>query len=457
MVSLLDIPSLSPLGQICQRLRIHFEMFGGCVTRLITHLKLDEPGATLTTEVLNDVDMFTLSPPFADVELSHSGHPSMTAEIRREILGAIPASECFRWDVRSRSEWSDCQRAIAYNNRIPTRLMSLSSDPVVGFVDPFDGQEDIRSGCYRYVRNAMYKRSPLYVKGKDLEFSSALLYLRGLLESPLADRQLLEQESAVAVRAVMQDARSSDTIRALDGSDHLSARVRYLLAGIAAGAAGRPRKIVDRLLSDYHVKSWLEFVQESNPVLGGELMRIAEGPDGPGRAAMSSARLDGDVYRTGWLSEGWVGADSAVEALQAVCRASDSRRRTLLGLGDGEHLVLASPEISVKRGAAPSAGAGRVKGDDSQEFIYFNIDGSKGEDAKPGDESFLTAYEDEEIAVLMAVSVGNGWAVYPLPGRVRQHPRTTRVLVSLNAFGLLQRLEGNSMIRLFLSGWKGAQ
>ena len=71
MPSLLDIPALTPLHHICQRFRIHFEMFGGCVTRLITHLH--EHDAILATGSLNDVDMFTLSPPFTDIELSHSG------------------------------------------------------------------------------------------------------------------------------------------------------------------------------------------------------------------------------------------------------------------------------------------------------------------------------------------------------------------------------------------------
>ena len=372
----------------------------------------------------------------------------MNAEIRRAILGTVPASECFRWDVRSRSEWRVYHRATAYNNRIPTRLMSLSSDPLVGLADLFDGQHDIRTGHYRYERNPLYKQSPLYRTGHDLEFFSALLYLKGLLESPLPDRQLLEQEGLASVAAVMQAARSIRTIFALSRNAYLRARIRYLLASIAATAA-RPRDTVDLLLSRSGVKSLLGFVRENASGFGDEIKYITEGPDGPRCAAMSSARLYGDVYRTEWLAKGWVGADKAAQELQAISPGSDSRRGP--PLGDGEHLVLASPEIPVTAGRAPSAGAGRRLGDDiPQEFIYFNIDVTHEERLLAG-----YGYGDEDIALFMAIFMHDQWAVYPLPGQVRQYPITARVLVSLNALGLLQQLseEGNPKMRLFLSAW----
>ena len=132
MASLLDIPVLEPLVRVCESFRIHLELFGGGVTRLLTQAR--ESARTLEPDGLQDISLFAMSPPFTDLELSHSGHPSSNTEIKRALLDVLPTSECFRWDLRARSQWRLYrERAAAYNNLIPTRLMLLSSDPRVGF------------------------------------------------------------------------------------------------------------------------------------------------------------------------------------------------------------------------------------------------------------------------------------------------------------------------------------
>ena len=446
MSSLLDIPALTPLGGICQRFGIHFEVFGGFVTRLFTHLHTSD--VTTSSVHLKNVDMFAFSPPSADIELSHSGSSSLNAEIRRLLLATVPASECFRWDVRSRPEWQIFRLAVAYNNHIPTRLMSLSSDPSVGFADPFGGQHDIRTGIYRYERNPLYPLSPLHRTGVDLEFSSALLFLKGLLESPLSDSELLEQDSLASVTSVLQDARSFLTIAMLQRSAYLRARIRYLLFSILA--APRRRTIVDRLFDLVGLKPLLGFIRENEPGLGDELKHIGEGPQEARSATISSSRLHGDVFRTAWFAKGWVGAGRAAAELQEITQEGHR-------LGDGESLVLASPEIPITVEKAPSAGAaGHWEDDDRQEFLYFNIDVTSDQDTIEGDSPLWSEDEDEEIALLAAISIRDRWAVYPLPGRVKQHPGTHRVVVGLNALGLLHQLsaERNPRMRLFLSAWR---
>lgn len=148
MESLLDETSpFAPLQQVCERLGIHFELFGGCLTRLVTY-------SSAFGGTSDSVDLFALCPPFTDIDLGHSGPSSINPAIRREILSVVPTSECFHWELQDRRQLAKYRRINERNSVIPACRMTLSSDPRIGFRDPFDGRRDIRDRQYRYSHNS---------------------------------------------------------------------------------------------------------------------------------------------------------------------------------------------------------------------------------------------------------------------------------------------------------------
>lgn len=86
-------------------------------------------------------------------------------------------------------ENSEFRRAMLSNGIVPVNLMSLATNAANGIIDPWDGFRDLRSKHFRYIRNGFYSQSPLLAKRLDVEFFSALMYLRVLLEAgdPILD------------------------------------------------------------------------------------------------------------------------------------------------------------------------------------------------------------------------------------------------------------------------------
>ena len=266
----------------------------------------------------------------------------------------------------------------------------------------------------------------------------------------MTDRQLLEQVSLDSVEAVMNDALSVSTLHALQNSARLRARVRYLLAHIAA--LGHPFR-AEPLLERTAVRPLLGFIRQHDESFGSALKDIAAGPQDEGHAVISSARLHGDVYRLPWLTEDWVFGEAAQEQLlDVLTNVKDSGKAVL---ADGEHIIAASRELPVAAGRAASAGvAGQPIDEVHQEFVCLNIALAGGSGVEGNEQH--SAYKDEDLAVFMAVCVrGRHW-VYALPGQARRHPNAARMLVSINTFGLLREfeVEKERRVRFFLSAWR---
>jgi hypothetical protein len=131
--------------------------------------------------------------------------------------------------------------------------------------------------------------SPLYQQGRDLEVFSSLIYLRALFET---DLNLNQQSGLQAVAHVTREAQTLDTIIALQESAYLRSRFNYLLAAIAAV---RPFPDPTEVLKTAGVNALLEFITNQDQALGSRLRRSIDGPQSRGEAAISSARLGGDV------------------------------------------------------------------------------------------------------------------------------------------------------------------
>jgi hypothetical protein len=444
--SLLDIPAFKPLGRLCNEFAIDFELFGGAVHRLIQKTG----GAAPTRDNVSNIDLFDLSLPFSDFDLSHSGAPSLNAEIQSAILDVMPNSECFRWDLRSRSQWAIYRTAAHHNNRIPTRSMSLSTDPQVGFNDPLNGCTDIMESNYRYERNSAYIGSPLYRRRQDLELFSGLVYLQALFDSDIEPSRRAEQAGVAVVAAVMRDTQTLQMILALQESAYLRSRFRYLLAGLSA------LEPADDVLNRAGIRTLLDFIGGKDEHLSDRLRRALDGAEERGGAVTTSARIGGDIYRAPDTTAKWLEGEAARNTIADILTSGQSG----VTLGDNEDVILASPSIKITPGSAPSnAPPGtQDRARVAQEFMYVNL---KIPNWRQNDRLYCMAdvshlYAEEDIAILMAVrpSTKGPWSVHALPGGIGL--RESRTLIRLNAWGLLEQLSlaPEPEIRVFLSGWR---
>lgn len=450
MVTLLDIPAFTPLRPLCNRFRIDFELYGGAVARLIEHIGGAEP----TLDNLRNVDLFTLAPGFADLDVTHTGPPELSGEIVRTILDEIPNAECVRWELRSRSEALIYRTAAYFNNRIPTRAMSLSTDPKLGFKDPLNGRDDIKQQNYRYERNVLYTDSPLYKQMRDLELFSSLIYFRALFESALNPDLFSRQAGFLHAAQVISEARTLHTIVSLQESAYLRSRLYYILASIAA--ASPPDASI--IFKEMGLTALLDFIAGWDMTLGERLRSAADGPRMHAAAAISAARIGGDIYRTPNLTGPWLQNGDAHEAILDVLKSGQHDDT----LGDGEVVVAASLPLLIAGGPSPSSapvGSARERAALVQEFMYVNL--NLPTSIQPGWRRLPVdanhSYAEEDLTLLLAVrpAATSRWTIHAMPCFVTL--RHSHILISVNTFGLLEELSSgrSASMQLFLVGWKG--
>jgi hypothetical protein len=442
MESLLDIPAFSKLGRICNQHNLDLTLFGGAVTRLVKTLGESDIGPA----ALNGVDnLFALAPPFSDFDISHSGLPSQNEIIQSAILDLVPNGECFRWDIRSRSEWAIYEVAAHHNNRIPARRMSLSTNPRVGFDDPLNGHADIKAGLYRFERNSTYRRSPLFRQNRDIELFSALLYLATVFEDQSA-RFRVDQPGFDAVADVVADACTVETIIALQESAYLRSRFHYLFALLSTLNA--PKLSLEQV----NLPKLLEFLRAQFPSFGTRLQELERGATNDGLSVISSARIGGDIFRLPCVTDSWSHGDQSRNDFRATLGSK-------LLLGGNERILSASPWMEVTQGTAPSSAAPADSGrlPMIQEFVYINHKNKNRFDTPSGPVCLdgNVKYREEDLAVFLGLrtSPNEGADVIPLVGDVCLRP--DRMLIRLNAWALFEELYKAKKleVRIFVSGW----
>ncbi len=207
-----SISSLNPFAEVSRRLGIRLTLRGGLVRRLVRTAIYE------ASELDSDDLLFRLTPFASDIDVEHSGQSDLSARIREELLGSVPAAASIRLEIRSEWESYIFGRARRFQAFAPVLSMSLSSD---GFRDPEGGTLDIARRRYRFSRNELYQHSILYRRKRDLEIFSMLLFLKAVLEDGASPPEnfLGELEK---VRSGME----------VSEGGYLDARLFYLLAGI---------------------------------------------------------------------------------------------------------------------------------------------------------------------------------------------------------------------------------
>lgn len=434
--SLLDVEALKPLEKVCRDFKIDFELFGGAVTRIEKRI-IEGTKSGISS-------IFDLAGPFSDLNLSHTGPPSLNPDLQIAILSTVPNAECVRWDIRSGAECSVYREAAPFNNRVPVRTMSLSTDATIGLRDGQGGINDLQAQKYRYERNPSYPASPLFRQGQDLEFFSGLIYLIALTESDLAPNEQARQTGISSVAEVMRDAHAPHTVIALQESSYLRARLHYLLASLAARCPD------EQVLQRAELRGVLAYLANHDQQLSSRLSKALDGPKSLMSATITSARIGGDVFRAPQLTVGWEEGSSALTRFNQILGADQY-------LGDSEDVVLASPQMTTNSGSAPSnARADRRGMHLAQEFLNINLNiPTELENSAWRLKNPNSQYAEEALAVFLAArySPSGPWSIHAVPADVRL--RQSRALVRLNAWGLLDQLssDNNGMIQIFIAGW----
>jgi hypothetical protein len=442
MPTIWDIDELRPLEAIGQRHGLAFTLRGGAAFRLA--LRLNSGGELEASPIsLFDLARFT-----ADIDLVHSGPPEITGELLAAILSEVPSAECFRWELRSESEDRAYQDRISRGNLVPARLLRVGEDPVTGLIDPANGWADIQARKYRYYRNPLFRLSPLFLAGRDLEVFSALLYMQTLFEAGVTEPYAAQPGWQAAVEAFHYAATDGGVRRQLEEYAYLRCRLRYLL--VNAIAAHPSRDAFRNVAREVGLRGFIAAVAGAGgPVqLDQNLLRFLTTGEPLSFVLVSSARIGGDTLRLRLTTDDW-----SPPSLLGTTAPSFVRT-----LGPNQQLLLVSPEIKVEPGRSAASGA---PPSGPQEFVCFELSFkpspvSKGEPPRRAavqpparrdvPQLGLRGINDDDLSGFLSLrKVGSKeWLPLALPNVVEQQrwsrDRDYRIAVRINCLGLIEAL-----------------
>jgi pimeloyl-ACP methyl ester carboxylesterase len=179
-----SILTLKPFAEVARLLGVRLTIFGGLVRRLVRTAVFD-------SDALNSEDLlFSLTPFLSDIDVEHSGPPSLNARVRDELINSVPGVASIRIGVCSEIESSDLQNAIGFKAIVPVLSMSLASD---GFRDSYGGVNDITNRQYRFDSNRSIEgrvsaewtkgsASRLHETQEDFKVVPFLLFVKAVIE-----------------------------------------------------------------------------------------------------------------------------------------------------------------------------------------------------------------------------------------------------------------------------------
>lgn len=352
-----QIPQLQHIERVARRFGVSITLRGGVAFRFALFNHRQSPP-------IERLDLFDLAPFTADVDLSHSGATEITRPLLDAILEEGQSAECFRWELRAGGTMSAPRQSLT-SNFVPARLIEIVQSPDEGIVDPAGGLTDIKEGRYRYFRNPLFKQSHRYQAGRDIEAFSALLYLQTLAEAGISEPS--NQPGWSSMRDVFAAASEDPDLPLLvQQHAYLRGRLRHLLRAVAAAYPSRDafRGIAEQA----GLSPWLRRLDSGKGALGLDTgLAATVGLDEIHRsgALIASDRIGGDTYRLDAPSTAW--AQSAPAEMNFP------------KLGEHQHVLLVSPEITVSEGAWENAyytSLGELEAGSwkfRQQFIYANI------------------------------------------------------------------------------------
>lgn len=381
--NLYDVPGLENFRGIAEQYGVRFVLIGSVCKRLFMN-QLPQYRWKTT------IDLFDLATSASDIDLVHSGPSELTSVLLLEIAKRIPSALSFRWQLRSFSDNAQYWESLKVSHVVPSDLISLTSDSRDGFLDRWDARADFEQGQFRYVQNGFYDTSPLSRRGHDLEFFTALSYVRNLLEAYQSARRvnktflpwnmIVEQRAFAVVRSVCSRSQTMQSIQILHDSSALRASLRYRYVKLC-WTAPSPEQL-NQLLEVSGINDLINYLAINSPPLIFPLF-IWYDRSSPYYGDVLSSFLGGDVFRLGTAFSSWLNGDAAhavfLDCLDAAQTSSN------------EVAVFASGDLAVNPGRDTLS-------EPISEFIHLRI---------PIDDASLTAkFEEEDYALALCLGTG---------------------------------------------------
>lgn len=231
--SLLNVHPLEGLADVANAFGVTFAAVGHLPFRLALadYHKVSRNSAS---------DFFSLVPPGEICTLIHTGNSKDSESIREQIAYVIPNFECFQWRILSEAQFKREQLAQNDEFEIPALSLSLSSDPLVGWVDPLGGLEDIYRKSYRLIRHIALSRNATGER-RARTILEALKYFQLILSAELDYDELISQPDTHVFREAGR-AWNEDLESAL--LDHLDSFHSIMLSIVSSAVSAKAFHVV---------------------------------------------------------------------------------------------------------------------------------------------------------------------------------------------------------------------
>jgi len=265
--------------------------------------------------------------------------------------------------------------------------MSLSTDPHFGFRDPWAGGRDFENNSFRYIRNGFYSNSPLYKSGRDLEFFSAILYFRLLLESSKSNNWE-SHPGWTDASSVITDAIENERVPiSFADNSYLVSRLTYLLKGLAVCA--NSSRALSSIVDQSKLRQLLQLIDEKmNMNFVGEIMIDDQ------QVMVASAHLTSDKFRLPHKIDAWKSEAIAKDELEKALLLTsilDKENIEPIKMGAGQTVLLCSQKIEIATGTSSSS---NVIPKITNEFIHF---------ASIVNSQMLHSSNDSDLGVIIAI------------------------------------------------------
>jgi hypothetical protein len=140
--SLRNIRPFGRLNEVEQYFGTTFRVAGGLPLRIALAATQDPIRAS-------NLDLFDFAPAASIISVVHNLGPEESPPIREALSDVIPNFECFRWNISCERQLQSSIERVHRAALVPVLTLQLSSDAEVGWIDPFEGLEDVSLNHFR--------------------------------------------------------------------------------------------------------------------------------------------------------------------------------------------------------------------------------------------------------------------------------------------------------------------
>ncbi|MBY3187917.1 hypothetical protein [Rhizobium laguerreae] len=397
--TLADSPIFKPLVQVGKSLDVDVILFGSVASRA---LLFDAAGAPAKS-------LFELVEHVSDIDIAHTGPPSITSEFARAVATEMPLAPWFRWSIVDREQLSELDSLERYNVTVPMRQFKIGTQRLFDPVEKDEIFGRALQGDIDLLPNPRFGESPR--SSFDSEATAVLLYVDAALDvlqvyfrrEPPGHR-LGPGKASPAKELIATGVRRLEDMT----EPQRSIALRRLWCRFAGSAVRVSPTVWQRAVDFFGLGPLVELLEMSgfsaSQFVEGHGIRIVSDFLGSGMYRMPKVIFDADAGLD-W-EEALKSALEGTSDLSSVDRFLDP-----IVLAPGNEVIGGLLDIPVTKGASASS---PHLGSSKQEFFYISLPLPKKR--PPIDSASLTAvvvgHEPEGSSILPAfasVSTAMGW------------------------------------------------